>query len=119
MRFNCYDIVTTVTDEATSRFGGKFSEDKEQKARLASFCNMIDVLVNELEGEAIEAEVNENTREITIALDCREFQIESGGDGVIFDLLEASNAFIVSPADAEDGTVKIGFVTDGIWTQTD
>ena len=109
MRFNCYDIVSSLTDVATLQFGRGFSENRERKAWLASFCETVDMLVDELGGGSIVAEVDSDTKQITVSIECREFQIENDGCSVLFTL----------PSEAEDDMIKIGFVTDGIWTKND
>ena len=119
MRFNCYDIVSSLTDVATLQFGRGFSENRERKAWLASFCETVDMLVDELGGGSIVAEVDSDTKQITVSIECREFQIENDGCSVLFTLLEMSDAFVAAPSEAEDDMIKIGFVTDGIWTKND
>ena len=55
---NCFDVVEMVTEEATSRFAPLFRENREAKNVLHQYCEVLDALAQEFNGESFEVEVD-------------------------------------------------------------
>lgn len=110
----CFDAVTMVTDEATARFAPTFQEDADKKSSLRDSCDMIESLANQFDGIAYETEVDEDTREISVALTCAEFETDEQSSG-FYELLTRSKKVRFQKA-TEDDYITLTFVFDGIWS---
>ncbi|MCD7821039.1 MAG: hypothetical protein LUG64_02380 [Clostridiales bacterium] len=101
-----------VTDEATRQFGYLFHEDQTRKQDLQTCCKHIDNLAERFNGVSYDIEVNEDTMDISIALNCDEFQIEDHSDEIC--VLMDYTKYVSFKKYAED-VVQIKFIFDGIW----
>ena len=108
----CFDAVTMVTDEATKQFGSLLREDQSKKDTLRVHCNIIDSLVEKFEGVSFEVEVDDTTTDITISLECGEFEIESGSDD-FYKMLSSAKQISFNAIDED--TIQINFKFGGIW----
>lgn len=108
----CFDVVSMVVEEATSRFSPLWKVNKEKIEILNQYCDILDILSKEFDGESYEVEVDEITMEINIALECEEIVITKK-DHVFYDLIDRSvkYGFCVS----DDGSLIIKFTFPSVW----
>lgn len=113
MQLKCYDIVESVTDEATKQFLGA-SEVPHRKEFLKAYCEWIDDLAKVLDAETFSAEVDDASMDITMSISCPEFVIE-GKHHPLCELLNNTKSFAVRKSqDVEDG-IELSFQIGGIW----
>lgn len=114
-RINCFDVVKIVTEEATSRFAPLFRENREAKNILHQYCEVLDALAQEFDGESFEVEVDEIQMTIGIKLECPDIVIQS--DKHRFYAL-ARRALEIRFSHGENDTVAVEFVFPSIWEKT-
>ena len=109
---NWFDVVEMVTEEATSRFAPLFRENREAKNVLHQYCDVLDALAQEFNGESFEVEVDEIQMTIAIKLECPDIVIQS--EEHKFYML-AQRALAVRFSHGENDTVAVEFVFPSIW----
>ena len=109
---NCFDVVEMVTEEATLRFAPLFRENREAKNVLHQYCDALDALAQEFNGESFEVEVDETQMTIGIKLECPDIVIQS--EEHKFYML-AQRALAVRFSHGENDTVAVEFVFPSIW----
>lgn len=113
MQLKCYDIVESVTDEATKQFLGA-AEVAKKKDFLKAYCGLLDALAEALDAETFSAEVDDVSMDIILSVSCPEFVVE-GKDHPLYGLLGNTKTFAVRKSpDVEDG-VELSFRIGGIW----
>lgn len=112
--FRCYDAATVITDEATRRFSPSKRESAILKKVFKEHCGIIDRLATRFGGSKAEIEIDENTTDIIIKLDCIDPEIQDSRDEFYKLVGSAKTAFFEPSKCIEDGVV-IGFVLDGFW----
>ncbi len=109
----CFDIVETVTDEATARFSPIFHEHEERKTILKQYCEAIDTLCELYRGESIEVGVNEIKMTISIRMEFQEIRMEPENK-LFLQLAERTTTLIFSPNE-NGNSIIIEFVFPSIW----
>ena len=113
MKFECYNLVESITDEATKRLCEK-REIPAKKEFLKMLCEDIDKLIEFVEAETFAADVDEDTTDIFLSISCPEIIVESI-DHPLHQILVNVKSFAVAPSqDVEDG-VELRFCVPGIW----
>lgn len=82
----CYDVVSMVTDEATSQFGSLWRVNESRQDELKRSCELIDNLAGECGGISYEVYVDDITMEISVAMECDELVVKSK-DNAFYGLL--------------------------------
>ncbi|MBP5462708.1 MAG: hypothetical protein J6Y20_11395 [Lachnospiraceae bacterium] len=111
----CYDVVSMVLEEASSRFGVLWEVDAEKQNVLKRCCEIIDSFVPEFDGIAFDVEVDEITMDIRVSLICRDIIIENSSSA-IYKVIGHTKRFAIKTADEEDA-VQVDFVFAGIWNK--
>ena len=112
---NCFDVVSSVVEEANERFAPLWRLDQEKYKILEQYCSAIDSLIEEFDGESIEASVGEDTTMyVTIALECPELTVKSK-EHKLYDLIERSIAFSFSQSEEENLVIK--FLLPSLWVK--
>ncbi len=109
---SCFDVVTMVTDEATTQFSPYYRENQERKEILQQYCEAIDVLAKEFDGESFEVEVDDIKMTISIRMECPDMVIQ-GSDHPFYALAE--RALSIGFSHGEGDTVAVEFVFPSIW----
>lgn len=108
----CFDVVEMVTDEATNRFSPLFKENAEAKNVLRQYCEALDTIAQEQNGESFEVDVDEIKMSISIKIECQDIVIQSKNN-VFYSL--ASRALSVKFSHGDGDTVAVEFVFQSIW----
>lgn len=108
----CFDVASMVIEDATERFKPSMKLNKERVDIFKDYCNAIDTLSNEFEGESFDVEVDEVTMEITVALECDEIVIESSNH-IFYELVKRAVRYGFTASD--DGNLVIKFVFPCLW----
>ena len=106
----CFDVVSSVVDEATKRFSLKVNE--ENYDILQQYCEYIDCLAEEFYGESFDVEVDEIKMTIAIRMECTSMLIKTK-EHEYYSLAE--QALSVGFSVTEDGNVCIEFVFPSVW----
>jgi len=110
---NCYDDVAgIVIDEASKRFSPLWEINPENLNIFKNYCDAIDSISKEFDGESFEVEVDEITMEITIVLECFEVLIHTKKH-LFYELIKRSVRFGFSTS--EDGNLLVKFVFPSLW----
>ena len=108
-----YDIVESVTDEATKQFLG-MREIPTRKEFLKNVCENIDALIERTEAESFSVDIDESTMDIILCVTCPEVIAEER-DHPLHQVLVNTKSFVVRKSrDVEDG-IEFQFRVQGIW----
>lgn len=110
----CFDIVSMVIDEATSQFAPFWKIDEEKYRILEQYCNTLDHLAEEFDGESFDIEVDDVAMTITITMECNEITIESKNHKY-YNIAQCAMAFGFSVS--EDGLLCVKFVFPSVWSK--
>lgn len=113
MQLKCYDIVESVTDEATKQFLGAV-EVAKKKDFLKAYCGLLDDLTEALSAETFSAEVDDVSMDITMSISCPEFVVE-GKNRPLYDLLGNTKTFTVRKSQDVKDSIELSFRIGGIW----
>ena len=108
----CFDVVSMVVTEASNRFSPLWKLDEERYDILQQYCEVIDRLSDEFDGESFEVEVDEIAMTVSIKLECRDMVIESK-EHSFYDLVE--RALSIGFSASEDGNLCVTFVFPSVW----
>lgn len=110
---NCFNVVSSVVEEANERFSPRWRLDQERYQILEQYCSVIDALIEEFDGESIEVSVDEDiTMCVAIVLECPELTIQSK-EHKFYDLIQRCIAFSFSQSDEEN--LEIKFIFPSLW----
>lgn len=112
MAFKTFDVVSTVIEEANKRFAPIWEPDKEKTDILKQYCEAIDILIKEFDGQSLDVEVDEEKMLICIKLECSEITIE-GKEHRYYDLIQRSVSFGFSGTNND--TMILELVFPSIW----
>ena len=108
-----YDIVESVTDEATKQFLG-MREIPTRKEFLKNVCDDIDALIKRTEAESFSVDIDESAMDIILCVTCPEVIAEER-DHPLHQVLVNTKSFSVRKSpDVEDG-IEFQFRVQGIW----
>lgn len=108
-----YDIVESVTDEATKQFFG-MREIPTRKEFLKNVCDDIDALIERTEAESFSVDIDESAMDIILCVTCPEVIAEER-DHPLHQVLVNTKSFSVRKSpDMEDG-IEFQFRVQGIW----
>ena len=110
-KVKCFDVVESVVEVANERFAPIFTLDEQKYDVLKNYCEAIDDLSDEFDGEYFEVDVDEDTMEVKISLECPDMTIGSR-DHVFWEL--AKRVVKVSFS-ASGENVRASFVFPSIW----
>lgn len=108
----CYDVAEEIFEEASKQFAPLFVENAEKKDAVKSYCEVIDRLAEEFNGESLEIDVEDISMKIHIRLGCPDVLIQSE-DHELYQL--AAFADSVALTHGDDGNLLIDFAFPGIW----
>lgn len=108
----CFDVVSMVVDEATSQFAPIWKENEEKKEILEQYCEVIDSLSNEFDGESFEVDVDDIKMTISIKLECQDMTLRSKNHKY-YELAQRAVSFGLSVS--ESGNLVVEFVFPSIW----
>lgn len=110
---NSYDIVESVTDEATKQFLG-MRESQARKDFLRDVCKDIDTLIERTEASSLSVNIDENTMDVDLCVSCLEIVVEERNHPLHQVLVNAKSFAVQKSQDAED-EVELRFRFPGIW----
>lgn len=113
-KVKCFDVVDMVVEEANKRFAPIFVPDQSTYDVLGAHCNTIDDIVEEFEGVSIEVEVNEETMQILVIIECEEL-ILSSPSHKFYDVLSVTQGYSFSASDDKNLLIKLIFPS--IWNR--
>lgn len=112
---NCFDVVSSVVEEANEKFAPLWKIDQERYRILEQYCSAIDALIEEFDGESIEVSVDEDiTMCVAIVLECPELTVKSK-EHSFYGLIQRCVAFSFSQSDEEN--LEIKFIFPSLWVK--
>ena len=110
-----YDIVESVTDEATKQFLG-MREIPARKDFLKNVCEDLDALIAQADAESFSIEIDETSMDIILCVTCPEIVVEEQEHPLNQVLVNTKSFAVRKSQDIEDG-VEFRFRVQGIWEQ--
>lgn len=111
----CFKAVSEVLEEATRQFSPLWEIDEEKYDILKQYCDAIDLLASEFDGESFEAEVDNIEMTISIRLECSDMTIKSKAHKY-YDLTQRALSFGFSAT--KKGNLVVEFVFPSVWYKT-
>lgn len=108
----CFDVANMVIEDANERFNPLWKINAERLNIFKGYCDAVDSLSKEFDGESFEVEVDEITMEVTVVLECDEVIIEKD-DHILYELAKRTVRYGFSVS--EDGNLLVKFVFPGLW----
>lgn len=116
MQLKCFDIAEMVIDEATRQFFPIWIVNEEKKEVFRQYCDVLDSISKEFDGEAFEIDVDDIKMTISIKLYCNEFTIENKSHP-FYEL--AKRALSMSFGyEKEDRNMSVEFIFPSIWDKS-
>lgn len=112
MAVKCFDIVNMVVEEANEQFGKLWKVNEENYKILKQYCEAMDVLAKEHDGEAFDVEIDDIAMTITIGMECMDFVVQNK-KSLYYELVKRAVSFGFSAA--EDGNLLVRFTFPSIW----
>lgn len=110
---NSYNIVESVTDEATKQFLG-MRESPARKEFLKNVCSDIDALIEHAEADSFSVSIDEDRMDVILCMSCLEVVAEERNHPLYQVLVNAKSFMIQKSHDADD-EVELQFRFPGIW----
>lgn len=110
----CFDVVSMVVEEATNQFSPVWKLDNEKFKILGQYCDVIDSLAKEFDGESYDVEINDISMDIIIVVECPDIVIENH-QHKYYELISRAKSFGFSVT--ESGNLSVRFVFPGIWNR--
>lgn len=108
----CFDVVSMVVEEATERFSPSWRVNQKSYDILRQYCEVLDFLAKEFDGESFDVEVDEIKMTVAISMECHDMVIESQ-DHKYFSLAKRALSFGFSVS--ENGLLCMKFVFPSVW----
>lgn len=111
-RINCYDVVEMVINEATEQFAPRWKKDEESINVLRQYCEVIDSLADEFDGQYFEVGVDDIDMTLSVKLGCSDCTVETRQHS-FYKLIEKTVAFGFTHGDGDN--VDVEFVFPRVW----
>jgi hypothetical protein len=111
----CFDVVSMVVDEATERFAPLWRVDNERYDVLRQYCEALDQVAAEFDGESFEVEVDEIKMTIAITMTCSDLTVQSASH-VLYQLGERALSLRFNTTAEGDLAVTLTFPS--VWEKT-
>lgn len=95
-RIKTFDVVDMVLDEAVVQSNGSLIVEDVVLDMLKQECAIVDELIDEFDGESVEASIADNERDLVISLVCPEIVLEYGRKHLFFSLIQQAGQFSFS-----------------------
>lgn len=110
----CFDVVSSVVEEASSQFFPLWKANDEKYKILKEYCEAIDSLAAEFNGESFEATIDDTEMTIEIKMECMDINIESQTHRY-YDLIQRAVSFGFSVSG--NGNLVVKFLFPSIWDE--
>lgn len=73
----CFDVVNMVVEEGSNQFKPLWKVDQEKLDILHEYCDAIDGILKEFDGDSIDVDIDDIKMTICITVECEDLTIES------------------------------------------
>lgn len=108
----CFDVVSSVVEEATRQFSPLWKLDDEKYTILEGYCGVIDVVSKEFEAISYDVSIDEIKMTVSIVLECPDLVIQKR-DHEFYKLARRAQRMNFSVS--EDGNLNIEFIFPSLW----
>lgn len=115
IKIKCFEVVSTVVEEATRQFSPIWCIDLDKYATLEQYCRAIDAIAEEFNGESIDIEIDEIKMTVSITVECWDMKLESISH-VFYKLAKRSVKFGFSVS--EEGNLNVNFTFPSVWKRS-
>lgn len=109
----CFDVVNMVVEEASDRFKPLWKVDEEKLDILHEYCDAIDGILKEFDGDSVDVDIDEIKMTISITIECEDLTIESK-EHQFHQLVERAVKFGFAKS-AEREVMCVNFVFPSVW----
>ena len=108
MRFKSFDVASTVLEEANKRFSPIWKPNNERVAIFQQYCDVVDDLIEEFDGESIDVEVDEIKMTICLRIECADITIKTKSHKY-YELMQRTVSFGFEATDSDMIALKLVF----------
>lgn len=108
----CFDVVEMVVEEANKQFAPFWKMNEERYEILRQYCDAIDSLSSECDGESYEVEIDDVAMTVAITMDCDVMTVDQQNHK--FTAL-AQRTVSIGFSVSEEGKLAIKFVFPSLW----
>lgn len=112
----CFDVVNMVVEEASEQFKPIWKIDNEKLDILHEYCDAIDEILKEFDGDSIDVDIDEIKMTVSITIECEDLTIESK-EHQFHQLVERAVRFGFSKS-KEREAMCVNFVFPSVWGKT-
>lgn len=112
MAIKCFDVVKPIVEEATDQFGSLWKINEDYYNILKQYCEAMDIIAKEHEGEAFDVEIDDVLMTIAIGIECIDFTVEDKND-LYYELVKRAISFGFEHISGDSILVKFTFPS--IW----
>lgn len=117
MKVTCFATASMVFEEANTRFAPLLKQSKEKLEKFRSACEVIDLLIDAFQCEALDVSVDEDTTDISVSLISPDVVVENGREHPFFRLVSSGSVKAVTFKTEEDN-ICTTFIFSGVWEKT-
>lgn len=110
----CFDVVEMVVEEANKQFAPFWEMNEERYKILRQYCDAIDSLSSECNGEAYEVEIDDNAKTVAITMDCGVMVVDQQNHKLT---ALAQRTESIGFSVSEEGKLAIKFVFPSLWEE--
>ena len=110
---SCRNKVMSLIDETSKSFGSQYTLNKEKRDRLDKVCDGVGELIEGFDCEDFDVNVDNVTKQLTIAIICDEMLFENGRSHEFFKLIQLLSSFSFSKKGKESICVNLNI--DDMW----
>lgn len=111
----CFDAVEMVVEEANKQFAPIWKMNKERYKILKQYCDVIDSLSSEYNGESYEVEIDDIAMTVAITMDCDDMIVDQQNHK--FTTL-AQRTVSIGFSVSEEGKLAVKFVFPSLWERS-
>ena len=110
---NCFEEISALIDKASSELGGLVLNQARYE-ELQSICEMVDCLIESVDGERGESSVEIDTVTLSIAVDCPDMVVYDTKKDVFFQIVNATGGNVRFKKVGDD-VMRLEFDFHGLW----
>ena len=110
---NCFDEISAMIDKASEELKG-LALNQDRYEDLQSICEMVDRLIDEVDGERGESSVEIDTATLSIAVDCPDLVVYDIKKDTFFQIVNATGANVRFKKVGDD-MMRVEFDIHGLW----
>ena len=113
MKFQCFDVVKMVLEEANDRFSPLFVPVQERVDILKQYCSALDNLMERGDAESFDCEIDEDDMTVHLDIVVMDVTVDDPEHDEFQDLVERANSVKITNENGE--YIRVSFVFPSLW----